>query len=165
MINRNQLQVIILFVTICLLAGCTSQSNSQDSNLPPTTVRDLHTVNFHLMDENKTPIDHAFVSASDNSSTNSLKSYTDENGNLSFVMRGSVQYNITVTNLRDGQARGVFLFPTDTEYTWPITPIPTPTPKPDPNAKLASDVQKFQSGANDVANGIIYGVNLITSHI
>jgi hypothetical protein len=167
--HKNLIWLIFLIVTLCLITGCVSQSNSQttdnDSKVPSNSVRDLHTVNFHLYDQNGTPVDHAFVSAADNSSTNSLRGYTDENGNLSFVMRGSLQYNITASNLRDGQTRGVFLFPTDTEYTWPITPIPTPTPKPDPNAKLASDVQKLNDGANFVANGIIDGVNLITGHI
>jgi hypothetical protein len=169
MTRKDLSLIIILIVTLILLPGCISQSNTQtndqDSNLPTGSVRDLHTVNFHFVDQNDTPIDHALVSATDNSSTNSLKCYTDENGNLSFVMRGSIQYNITVSNLRDGQARGVFLFPTDTEYTWPITPIPTPTPKPDPNAKLVSDVQKLNKDANTVANGIIYGFNLITDHL
>ncbi len=118
--NWKRIQIIILIVALSLLAGCTSQSNIQTSdqnpNLPPSNVRDLHTVNFHLVDQNKTPIDHALVSAADNSSINPLKGYTDENGNLSFVMRGSIQYNITVSNLRDGQTRNTILFPTDTEY-------------------------------------------------
>lgn len=122
-------------------------------------------MNFHLEDQNKKPIDHALVSAVDNSTSNPLKDYTDENGNLSFVMRGSVQYNITVSNLRDGQSRSTFLFPTDSEYLWAITPIPTPTPKPDPNAKLAKDIQNLNDGANTVANGITNTVNFVTKFL
>ena len=161
MINWNRLQIIILIIVFSIIAGCTSQTSDKDSNLPTSSVRDLHTVNFHLEDQNKTPVDHALINAIDNSSINPLKGYTDENGNLSFVMRGSVQYNITVSNLRDGQSRSTILFPTDTEYTWSITPIPTPSPKPDPNAKLAKDVQNLNDGANAVANGITSTVNFV----
>lgn len=162
MTKWNQWQVIILSIAFCLFAGCSSQSNNGDSSLSQTSVRDLHTVNFHFEDQNKKPIDHALVSAVDNSTSNPLKDYTNENGNLSFVMRGSVQYNITVSNLRDGQSRSTLLFPTDSEYLWAITPIPTPTPKPDPNAKLAKDIQNLNDGANAVANGITNTVNFVT---
>lgn len=167
--NWIYLAFSIIVITLISFMGCSSQSNDQaiinKLNVTNHVVRDLHSVNFHLTDENQTPINHALIIATDNSTINPLKGYTDENGNVTLVMRGSVQYNITASNLPDGQIVSTNLFPIDTEYNWSITPTPTPTPKPNPNAKFASDVQKLNDDTNTIVTGITNSVNFVLGFI
>jgi hypothetical protein len=136
------LKLLILLILIICTIGCTSQTenptNSEKTNLQTITVRDLHNVKFHLVDQNNTPIYGVYVTANYNSTEypNTLntpidnRAYTDEYGNLSFVMRGSIKYEISASNLRDGYTRTVMINPTGIEYLWPITPIPTSSPVP-----------------------------------
>jgi hypothetical protein len=111
MTYKNFLALTIIVIILISSTGCLSPSEDQKNidhlNIVTPAVRDLHSVNFHLVDKNQTPIDHALIIATDNSTLNPLKGYTDENGNVTFVMRGTTQYNITVSNLRDGQIRVV----------------------------------------------------------
>lgn len=130
-------KLLILTVAIILSAGCTSPTDNTTSS-PTTAIRDLHNVKFHLVDQNETPIYNAFITANYNSSAyppelnapNNNRGYTDEYGNLSFVMRGSIQYDFTVSNLHDKQEIITTITPTAVEYSLQIKPTVGPTPVP-----------------------------------
>lgn len=135
-------KILFLMLVVIFSAGCTSQTdnltNSENSIPPTTAVRDLHNVKFHLVDQNNTPIDNALITANYNSSAyppesnapNNNRGYTDEYGNLSFVMRASIQYDLTVSNLHDKQEIITTITPTAVEYSLQIKPTVAPTPVP-----------------------------------
>ena len=139
---KKYLLLLISVIALMLFAGCLSSTNesgiSTNTDSPENAVHDLHNVHFHLVDQNNTPIEHAFIIANFNSteypnesiSLNELKSFTDPNGNLTFVMKSSIEYNITVSNLFDHVSRSETIHPTDVDYIWHITPFPTPSPTP-----------------------------------
>lgn len=139
--KKSSISLLLFLIILSLFTGCSSQTesstNSNDMS-PSPTVKDLHNVNFHLVDQNNTPIYNAYITANFNSTDypdqlntpNNNRGYTDEYGNYSFVMRGSVKYNVTVSNLKNEQIQNIGLNPTDSEYIWRITPKPTPSPEP-----------------------------------
>lgn len=139
--TKALLIVLIFLVMSVASAGCSSQTeSSSDSNvvIPSPTIKDLHNVKFHITDQNGTPIYNALIFANYNSSAysnqlntpNNNRGYTDEYGNYSFVMRGSIKYKIIVSNLKNEKDQSIEINPTDTEYIWRITPEPTPNPQP-----------------------------------
>lgn len=145
---------IAIILTFILVAGCASQQ------VP-------HTVNFQFIDQNDKPLGHGLVNVTDPSSVH-FQNFTDENGNVSFVLSESIEYNIVVTDLRNGQINRVILHPIETEYTVHFISLPvtqTPTQKIDPNTKLANDIQNLNNNVNTVANGITGGFQFLTKFI
>jgi len=140
-IDKSSLTLLVFLLILGLSGGCSSQTESStytEPVIPSPTIKDLHNVNFHLIDRNDTPISNTYITANFNSTEypgllntpNNNRGYTDDSGNFSFVMRGSVKYNITVSNLKNKQILQIELNPINSDYILKITPKPTPSPEP-----------------------------------
>jgi hypothetical protein len=148
------------------LSGCVSDTEKpeiSEQEIPQTLIiRDLHNVKIHLVDQNNTPIYNAFITANYNSSAhpnnlntpNNNRGYTDENGNLTFVMRGSVQYNLTVSNLPDRREIFSSITPTAIEYSLQIESTPTQLQTPVPTRTNSWDKNLDESWGYKIGKGI-----------
>jgi len=142
---KNALIIVLIFLFL-LFTGCTSQSeissNPSISDSANTPNLRLHNVLFQVVYDNGTPLERVYITADYDSSAynsitilnaqNNLKGYTDENGNWTFLMNGSIRYNISVSNIRGENMYNTKISPTNLEYQLKVLPIPKITEAPKP---------------------------------
>jgi hypothetical protein len=140
---KNALIIVLIFLFI-LFTGCASQpessSHSGISDSANTQNLKLHNVLFQVVNDNDTPLERVYITAEYDSSAynsitilnaqNNMKGYTDENGYWTFLMNGSILYNISVSNIRGENIYNHKISPTNLEYQLKVLPIPKITEAP-----------------------------------
>jgi len=147
-----EITLVLLITLSVIVAGCTF------AQMP-------HETSLKVVDQNGKPVTNALVTIHDPTS-GLLQNYTDENGQVTFLISESINYVITVSDSHQ-QTNQYILQPMNESYilTFEVIPTPTPTPKPgspeDIQNKVATADTYINAGVNALNNGVQVALKFI----